>query len=353
MKTLKDIEIKDKTFLIRVDYNVPIEDGQVTSDLRIRSSLPTLDYLFENGAKKLILISHLGRPEGKIVPEFSLAPVAETLKTIYEGKRKVIFIDKIAGKEVKDTVSSAPDGSIILLENLRFDPREEENDISLAKEIIEAVSPDFFVQDGFAVIHRAHMSTTSLPSLLPSVAGLLLEKEISNLEKVKTSPEHPLTLIIGGAKVEDKSPLIEKFKNIADHIIIGGKIAADGYTSKENSVYVATDFDEDSEGNKLDVGPLSTSEIAKIIAESRTVVWNGLMGKAEDPAFSTCSTIVAKILGEEKHIFTVICGGDTTGFVENLKEEDKNLEYNLISTGGGASLEYLCDNPLPGLEILK
>jgi phosphoglycerate kinase len=188
------------------------------------------------------------------------------------------------------------------------------------------------------------------------VAGLLLEKEIVNLRKVMDAPEKPFLMIVGGSKVEDKAPLIEKFGPIADNIVVGGKIAADGYKAEGDyaeKIYVAEDFDEDGEGAKLDVGPVSTGKIAEYINGAKTIIWNGLMGKAEDPAYATASTIVAELVGENTEATTVICGGDTTGFVENLMESHPGLSYTLISTGGGAALEFLLGKELPGIKVIE
>ena len=348
MKTIKDIDVKNKNVLVRVDYNVPLKDGKVENDLRIRASLPTIEYLLENGAKKIILISHLGRPEGQENPDLSLKPVVKTLKKLLPNQS--IEFSPLPKTNTKIDISK--ETKIVLLENLRFDPGEEENSKDFIKNIIDSVDADLYVQDGFAVIHRAHASTDAVKEFLPVYAGLLLEKEIENLSSVLQNPEKPVTLIIGGAKVEDKQPLIDKFINIADHIAVGGKIAADGFKSKDPKVYVADDFDTDSEGKKLDIGPLSTAKIANTIVDAKTIIWNGLLGYAEDPAYATASTIVAELIGEKTDATTIICGGDTTGFVENLAKDHPNLNYSLISTGGGAALEFLLGKKLPGLEAI-
>ena len=349
MKTIKDINVKDKTVLVRVDYNVPLKDGQVESDLRIRASLPTLEYLREHDAKRIILISHLGRPEGKD-KSLSLKPVAEALKKLLPN---VSFIDDVSGPDVEQAVKAMKKGDILLLENLRFFPGEEQNSEDFIREIIDSTDAEIYVQDGFAVIHRAHASTDAVKNHLPIYAGLLLEKEVTNLENATKNPAHPVLLIIGGAKVEDKQPLIEKFLNKADHIIVGGKIAADGYKSDNPKIYVAEDFDENAEGQKLDVGPISTGKIADLITDAKTIIWNGLLGYAEDPAYATASTITAEMLGEKQDATTIVCGGDTTGFVENLMKSHPNLNYSLVSTGGGASLELLLGKELPGLVAIR
>lgn len=373
MKTLKDIDVKDKNILVRTDYNVPLKDGRVESDLRIRASLPTIEYLKEQGAKKIILMSHLGRPKGWD-DELSLRPVAERLKALLSSGRsgalaqvllpqktmpstassspRVQFVDRIAGEEVKQAVEDLPEGGILLLENLRFDSREKENSSELAREIVESTGSEVFVQDGFAVTHRAHASTDAVTKLLPSVAGKLVEREVAGLLKVLTDPERPLVVIIGGAKVEDKSPLIEKFEQLADKILVGGKIAADGYKADSGKIYVAEDFDLDTEGMKLDIGPLSAGKILEELKGAKTVLWNGVLGKVEDPAFSTSTELVAKFLGEHSEITSIICGGDTAGFVEELMEKNPELDYSLVSTGGGAALVLLTGGEMPGLAAL-
>ena len=348
MKTIKDLNVKNKTVLIRVDYNVPIKDGKVENDLRIRASLPTINYLLEHGAKKITLISHLGRPEGQENPEFSLKPVAETLKKLLKDTK--IGFYPLPQKSEK--ISIPANTKIALLENLRFDPGEESNDSNFIKNIVESVNADIYVQDGFAVLHRAHASTDAIKNHLPIYTGLLLETEINNLKSAIKNPAHPVLLIIGGAKVEDKEPLIAKFSKIADQIVVGGKIAADGYKAS-GKIYVAEDFDEDSTGAKLDVGPVSTGKIAGFITDARMIIWNGLMGEAEDPAYATASTIVAEMMGEKEGAETIVCGGDTTGFVESLMEEHPHLKYTLVSTGGGAALEFLLGKDLPGLSAIE
>ena len=349
MKTIKDIDIKDKIVLVRVDYNVPLKDGKVESDLRIRASLPTINYLLEQGAKKIVLISHLGRPEGKMSPEFSLSPVADALRKLLP--EQTIGFCPLPNP---DESTSIPDNTkIALLENLRTNPGEEENSADFIENIVKATGAEVFVQDGFAVIHRAHASTDAIKNFLPVYAGFLIEKEVTNLSKAIKDPEHPFLLIIGGSKVDDKQPLIDKFTNLADQIVVGGRIAAEGYKPTSDNIYVAEDFDEDTEGNKLDVGPISTSKIADFIASAKTIVWNGLLGNAEDPAYATSSTIVAKLMGEKTDATTIVCGGDTAGFVENLITEQNDLHYSLISTGGGAALEFLLGKNLPGLSAIK
>lgn len=355
-KTIKDVDIKDQIVLMRADYNVPLgerEDGtiKVMSDFRIKESLPTLRCLLEHGVGKIIILSHLGRPQGRD-ESLSLKVVAEKLAELLPGV-PVGFVDACYGEEVEQAVADTPKGGILLLENIRFEPGEKENSETLAEEIVRSTGATLFVQDGFAVTHRAHASTVALAKLLPAVAGLLVEKEVTMLRQALENPEHPLVTIIGGAKVTDKQPLIEKFLPISDRLIIGGKIAADGYTSEEPQVYVAEDFDENSVDEKLDVGPITAGKIVDMVSGAKTVLWNGVLGKVEDPAYATSSVILAKALGENDRVTSIICGGDTSGFVEEIQTNDPSLTYSLISTGGGAALSLLSGEPMPGLEVLE
>lgn len=349
MKTINDIDVKNKTVLVRVDYNVPMKNGKIASDLRIRASLPTLNLLREKGAARIILISHLGRPEGPD-KSLSLKPVADTLNKLIG---RVSFIDDVCGEKVTSAVAKMKPGDILLLENLRFYPGEKKNDKDFIKSIIDSTHPDLYVQDGFAVVHRAHASTDAVKNFLPVVTGLLVDHEVKNLTAATKNPAHPVLIIIGGAKVEDKQPLIDKFLTKADHIFIGGKIAADGYKSTNPKIHVAKDFDEDATGAKLDIGPISTAELASLITDASTIIWNGTLGLTEDPAYTTASTIAAELIGEKSGATTIICGGDTTGFTENLMKDHENLHYSLVSTGGGASLEFLLGKKLPGLEAIS
>ena len=350
-KTVRDIDIAGKTVLVRVDYNVPIKDGQIAEDMRIRASLPTLQYLIEKGAEKIVVISHLGRPEGKPTLEYSLSPCAKRLGELLPNQT-VRFVDQTVGSSVESAVSELPQGGILVLENLRFSPDEEANSDIFADQIISSVGADLFVQDGFAVIHRAHASTDAIARKLPAVAGFLVEKEVSSLEGVMTSPEHPLLVIIGGAKVEDKQPLIDKFLPIADSVAVGGKIAADGYVSGDERVFVANEFKTDESGAKLDISDADANRIVAMISSAKTVIWNGTLGKVEDERFAEGSLAVALALGRRRDCVSVIGGGDTAAFVESIKKDNDELEYSLISTGGGASLELLSGKKLPGLEVL-
>ena len=361
-RTIKDVDVNGKTVLVRVDYNVPMSDAGVESDLRIRASIPTLEYLLEHGAKKIILISHLGRPDGERKSGLSLEPVAKKLSEIIEevslrtsvgAVPTVDFNSEVFGDSVFSAVNNLADGGILLLENLRFWPEEEANDSDFARKIIESTGAEIFVQDGFAVIHRAHASTDAIPKMLTSVAGLLVEKEVSLLTKAISEPEKPVLVIIGGAKVEDKKPLVEKFLSVADNVCVGGKIAADGFADDNEKIFVADDFLTDADGNKLDIGVKSTREILEKIHFAKTIIWNGVVGKTEEKPFDMASKTIARAIGYRDNVMSIICGGDTTGFVEKVCETDEKLKYSLISTGGGASLELLLGAELPGLVALS
>lgn len=360
-KTIRDIDVSGKVVLMRVDYNVPMNGDMVESDIRIRASLPSIEYLVSHGAKKIILISHLGRPEGERKPELSLKPVADKLTEIldnsiirtYSGATpSVKFVSEVFGDAVKAAVMDSMDGGIVILENLRFWPEEEKNDAEFAKKIVESTGAEVFVQDGFAVIHRAHASTDAIAKILPAVSGLLVEKEVSVLTSAISAPEHPVCVIIGGAKVDDKKPLISKFLPIADAILVGGKIAADGYEAEDAKIYVADDFNTDESGAKLDIGTKSTKHILEAIHDAKTIVWNGVVGLTEKYPFDMASKTIARAIGNRKDVTSIICGGDTTGFVEGLQALEPDLKYSLISTGGGASLELLSGLELPGLSAL-
>ena len=355
--TVKDARPRGQNILVRVDYNVPIKDGQITDDLRIRASLPTIEYLKKKGARRIILCSHLGRPEGKKVPALSLRPVAERLKQLLPEDYKVNFIDDVSGPDVEEAVDKTPVGGILLLENLRFFPGEEANSAEFAREIAESTHADLFVQDGFAVIHRAHASTDAITKEAASVAGLLLEKEVTELTKLAENPTKPFVMILGGAKVDDKQPLIEKLAPKADKVLVGGKIAADGYTAPvelADKVYTATTFATDGEGAKLDIAENEVDQFIEAIKTAKTILWNGTLGKVEDSEFAKSSTKLAQALSEATRngATTIICGGDTTGFVENLEKTNPDLQFTLVSTGGGAALELLSGLSLPGLESL-
>jgi 3-phosphoglycerate kinase len=336
-KTVRDIEVAGKTVLARVDYNVPLEDGVVTDDLRIKASLPTIQYLLEQGARKIFLIAHLGRPEGVVVPELSLQPVAEKLA-------------ELLGAPV-DFMDTAGEAKVVLLENLRFSPQEEANDPEFAQKLVDLTGAEVFVQDGFGVVHRAHASTEAITRILPSVAGLLLEKEVSSMRQAVEEPKRPLLFILGGAKGEDKVPLIARFREIADTIAVGGKIA-NTYEKGSEKEILPVDFVYGEDGQAYDIGEQSAAKIVELAGGAGTVIWNGTLGMTEDARYARASEQVAEAIGRSS-AFSIIGGGDTAGFVLEYQKLHPELQYSLISTGGGAALELLAGERLPGVEALE
>ncbi|MDR0138706.1 phosphoglycerate kinase [Metabacillus idriensis] len=389
-KSVKDIEVKGKVVFCRVDFNVPMKDGQVTDDTRIRAALPTIQYLTEQGAK-VLLASHLGRPKGQVVEELRLNAVAERLQELL-GKN-VAKADEAYGDSVKAEISKMQEGDVLLLENVRFYPGEEKNDPELAKAFAELA--DVYVNDAFGAAHRAHASTAGIADHIPAVAGFLLEKELEVLGKALSNPERPFTAIIGGAKVKDKIGVIDHLLDKVDNIIIGGGLAytfikALGHEvgkslleedkvelaksfmdkAKKNGVnfympvdvVVADDFSNDanikvvpidsipSDWEGLDAGPKSREIYADVIKNSKLVIWNGPLGVFELDAFAEGTKSVAVALSEAKDTYTVIGGGDSAAAVEKFNMADK---MDHISTGGGASLEFMEGKELPGVVALN
>lgn len=397
-QTIRDLPLKGQTILVRVDYNVPLRDGKVSDDLRIRASLPTLKYLLKHGCK-LVLMSHLGRPEGRDAA-FSLAPVAERLQELL--KRDVLFIDETVGEKVYDGVRRAPKNSIVLLENLRYEKGEKADDHDFAKQLAKCSHAKFFVQDAFGNIHRSDASMHAITLFLPSVAGLLVEKEYTTITKAMQRPKRPLVAVLGGAKVSDKIEVVEKFIAIADTLLIGGAMAntflaykgyAIGkskaetdqretldaiYTAAKNKVGEAAvdDFivlptdvavapavgesqvrtlrpvsQIEADDMALDIGDVSIERFSKIASEAGTVVWNGPLGVDELPAFSHGSARLCLALATHENVDSIIGGGDTADFV--LKWDSRGGEsFGHVSTGGGASLDLMAGKQLPGIESL-
>lgn len=389
-KSVKDIDVKGKVVFCRVDFNVPMKDGQVTDETRIRAALPTIQYLSEQGAK-VVLASHLGRPKGEVVEELRLNAVAEKLQEL-SGKN-VVKTDEAYGETVKAEIAKLEEGGLLLLENVRFYPGEEKNDPELAKAFAELA--DVYVNDAFGAAHRAHASTEGIAKHIPAVAGFLMEKELEVLGKALSNPERPFTAIIGGAKVKDKIGVIDNLLNKVDNLIIGGGLAytfikalghdvgkslleedkidlAKSYLeqAKEKGVnfympvdvVVADDFSNDantqivsidsipSDWEGLDAGPKSREIYADVIKNSKLVIWNGPMGVFELDAFANGTKAVAEALANAKDTYSVIGGGDSAAAVEKFNLADK---MSHISTGGGASLEFMEGKELPGVVALN
>ncbi|WP_028988191.1 phosphoglycerate kinase [Thermicanus aegyptius] len=388
-KSIRDVDVKGKRVFCRVDFNVPLENGVITDDTRIRAALPTIRYLLDHGAK-LILASHLGRPkEGNLEP-FRLTPVAKRLSELLN--QPVKKANEVTGPEVEELVNGLKEGEVLLLENVRFHPGETKNDPALSKEL--ASYADLFVNDAFGSAHRAHSSTAGIASYIPAVAGFLMEKEIETIGKALTSPKHPFTAIIGGAKVKDKIGVIENLLDKVDHLLIGGGLAntfikAKGYSvgaslyeeekvevAKELmakaeakgasflipiDVVVADSFSNEAKSKvvpidsipegwqALDIGPETVKRYADVIKSSKLVIWNGPMGVFEMENFAKGTFAVAKACAESD-AETIIGGGDSVAAVEKAGLAEK---ISHISTGGGASLEFMEGKELPGVAVLE
>ncbi len=420
-KTVKDIDLRNRTVLLRTDYNVPIKKGKIIDDYRITRSLETIHYLLGQNCK-VIICSHLGRPEGKPDPDLSLFPVAMKLNEILN--RQVDFVTDCIGDQASKAAANLKPGQILLLENLRFHPEEEENDDKFAASLVNGAQ--IFVQDAFGVVHRAHASTVAITHHLPSVSGFLLEREVDTITNAINDPKRPLIAVIGGAKIADKLDILKRFINIADGLAIGGAMAntflkADGMEIgdslyDEHNLHLAHEIlnlakdeakkrhfifslpfdgvvasavdstkptrivdwsahsiaDIESYPKRppresthiheheriLDIGPFSGAFIAGLTQLANTVIWNGTMGVTETegllssvgPYSHGTDLLIQGLIGEMGHRpYTVVGGGDTVGYIESRKLIKM---FDLVSTGGGASLELMSGHSLPGVKVL-
>lgn len=388
-KTMKDIEVKGQRVFVRVDFNVPMANGVITDDTRIRAAIPTIEYLVEQGAK-VILASHLGRPKGEVKEEMRLTAVGVRLAELI-GK-PVTKLDESIGKGVEKAVTNMQDGDILLLENVRFHAGEEKNDPALAEAFSKLA--DVYVNDAFGAAHRAHASTEGIAKHVPAVSGFLMQKELDVLGKALSNPERPFTAIIGGAKVKDKIGVIESLLEKVDHLIIGGGLSftfikAQGYDigkslleedkielaksfidkAKARGVQlhmpidavVANEFSKEAETKivdvdaipadwmGLDIGPKTAANYAEVIQNSKLIIWNGPMGVFEMDKFANGTKTVAEAMANTAG-YTVIGGGDSAAAVEKFDVAEK---MDHISTGGGASLELMEGKELPGIVALN
>lgn len=345
MKTLKNQNFKEKRVLLRCDFNVPLgSQGEILDDFRLKKSLPTINYLVETEAK-VILMSHLGRPEGKKDLAFSLERIGKRLSEL--SGREVIFIEDCIGKEIEEKTLGMKEGEILLLENLRFHKEEEENDEGFAKEL--ALLGDVFVNDAFSVCHRENASVSAITKFLPSFAGLLLEEETRVLSDLKNNPAKPLVAVIGGIKMETKVRLIDEISKVADFILISNLFKRE--VDEKNIVFkhpekIVAAIDE-LEGGK-DIGPKTIEIFKEKISSAKTVFWNGPLGQIEKEEFSLGSKEVAKAIVESP-AFSVAGGGETIEFLNKIGLLDK---FGYVSTGGGAMLSFLVGEKMPGIEVL-
>lgn len=389
-KTVEDIQVSGKRVLVRCDFNVPQdESGRITDDRRIVAALPTINYLIENNAK-VILCSHLGRPKGVFDPKYSLAPVAGRLSELLN--KQVILTKDVVGEDAKAVIAQMKNGDVVLLENVRFHKEEEKNDPEFAKQL--ASLADIYVNDAFGTAHRAHASTAGVAKYIPAVAGFLIKKEIEVMGKALSSPERPFVAILGGAKVSDKIGVIENLLEKVDVLIIGGGMAytflkAKGYNvgtsiceydkldlannlmekanqkgvklllpvetvvgkefkpDTETMVVPSTEIPDDWMG--LDIGPKTVEVFSEELKKAKTIIWNGPMGVFEFPAFAKGTKAIATAVANSGAV-SIIGGGDSAAAVEQMGLADKMTH---ISTGGGASLEFLEGKELPGIACLN
>ncbi len=391
MLKLSDLDLKEKTVFLRVDFNVPLDKNlEITSDARIKAALPTLNYLLEQEAK-VIAASHLGRPKGQILPQFSLKPVAERLAR--RLSRDVILAPDVIGTRVDKLKSDLLNGQILLLENLRFHSEETANDRDFARELAKEI--DYYVNDAFGACHRIHASVVAITEFVnKAAAGFLVEKEVKFLNKLIHTPEKPFVAILGGAKVSDKIPVIENLLTKADDILIGGAMAYTFFAAQGHSVgqslvkkdrfelanqilikareedvnfqlprdhIVAESIDENaavqvldsfplpSELMALDIGPETVKAYSDIIRQAKTILWNGPMGVFEIESFARGTIQIAKAIAASESL-SIIGGGDSVSAVHKAGVSE---HISHISTGGGASLEYIAKESLPGIEVLS
>jgi phosphoglycerate kinase len=395
MRSLDQLEVEGRRVLVRVDFNVPLKDGpdgpEVADDTRIAAALPTIEELRGKGAR-LVLVSHLGRPKGKVVPELSLAPVAERLRALLPGAT-VTLAPAVVGDEVRALSEELGDGEVLLLENVRFEPGETENDPELARSLAELA--DLYVNDAFGAAHRAHASTEGVAHLLPSAAGRLLEREVTTLTRILEHPDRPLVAIVGGAKVADKIAVIDRFLEVAETIVIGGAMCFPFLCARGHTVGSSLCDEEDVEHARrvlaqasgkgqarlelpsdlilaelfaadaaprrldgvdvpdgwmgLDIGPATAARYAEVIAGAGTVFWNGPMGAFELEPFAAGTRAVAQAVAEASGL-TVVGGGDSAAALAQFGLEDR---VDHLSTGGGATLELVEGKVLPGVQALN
>ncbi|MHB8761171.1 MAG: phosphoglycerate kinase [Coriobacteriia bacterium] len=388
-KTVKDADVRGKRVLVRVDFNVPLAEGAVTDDTRVRAALPTIRYLIDHGAR-VILVSHLGRPEGESDPQYSLRPVRRALQRLIG--RNVAFVEDLVGTEAREAVTRMVDGEILMLENVRFHPGEKKNDPAFAKAL--AGLADIFVNDAFGAAHRAHASTAGVAEHLPAYAGMLLAREVETLSGMLAAPKRPFVAILGGSKVSEKLSVIERLLGVVDTLVIGGGmcftlLVAKGVpvgrslvepewvesakemlakaTDKGVDLLLPVDFvvadaiAEDAETKNvgreeipagmmgLDIGPTSAELFKEAIALARTIFWNGPMGVFEMTPFENGTRQVAMAVARKTRAVSVVGGGDS---VAALKKFDLEERVTFVSTGGGASMKLLEGSALPGVDAL-
>lgn len=339
MRTIYDINVKGKRVLVRCDFNCPInKKGEIEDDFRIKRTIPTIEYLIKNSAK-IILMSHLDDPGGKVVENLRLTPIQEKLFEYLD--LSILKAPDCIGENIKKMVSELKSGEVLLLENLRFYKEEEENNDFFAKNL--ALLGDVFVNDAFGASHRAHASIVGVPKYLPCCAGFLLEEEIKTLTNILENPQRPFVGVFGGVKIETKLPTIKKFLDIADFVLVGGKIAKEIKFSNPK-LFLAKPYIEG-----FDISQKKVEEFRKIINKARTIVWNGPLGYFEKEEYEKGTKRIASAIAKT-NAFKVVGGGETLFAVSKYKLEEK---INFLSTGGGAMLEFLAGKELPGIKAVQ
>ncbi len=376
MNDLKTVELKGKRVLYRTAYDMPMKDGAIQDDFRITTTFPTIDYLMEKGAK-IIIATYMGRPEGKVVPELELRPVAEKLADHYPT-HTVHLAHKIEDPEVAKVIESMAEGDILVLPNVRFFPGEDANDEAFGKAVADLA--DIFVNDAFAQDHRENATIVRPAALLPSYPGFLLQKELEHLGGLIKEPAKPFVVVMGGAKVSDKIEMINQLAKVADKILVGGAMANTFLLAKGEKVgdskveedkvdlakelmaslgdklVLAEDYVPDMEGEEhdhfkyLDIGPKAIEQFKTILKDAETIFWNGSLGYVEDDKYAVATNAIAEYIASLKGVTSIVAGGDTVETVTKLKLHDK---FTFVSTGGGAALELLSGRTLPGIVALE
>ncbi len=372
MESIKDINVHGKRVFLRVDFNVPIVAGKIEDDNRIKAVLPTINYLIENKAK-IIIGTHIGRPDGQKTPETSILPIAKRLAKLLGSE--VLYIDEVLGDKVEKSIGKLQNGQILVLGNLRWYKEEEANSPEFASKL--ASYADIYVNDAFAVSHRANASVDAITAFLPSYAGLLLQTEVSTLRLLFDFPEAPFVAIIGGAKIKDKAGVIRFLAKKADYILLGGAVSNTFLAAKSvdvgnsliepemiddcrkmleefgSKIVLPTDFGRKETAEtfeNLDLGPETIAKYKGIISEAGSIFWNGNLGLTEEAKFAVGTMEIAKAIGERQCGTKVAAGGDTVGFINDHGLADG---FSFLSTGGGAALEFMAGEKLPGIEALN
>jgi 3-phosphoglycerate kinase len=374
MLDLRTAELQGKKVLYRPDYNVPLDDGVIQDDFRVRATFPTLEYMMEHGAK-IIIVSHLGRPDGHEMPQFSLRPIAERLADEYPD-HTIQLAHKVDHDEVRHAIDRMKEGDILVLPNIRFFPQEEENNEAFGH--LLASMADLYVNDAFACDHRAHASIVGPQKWIPSYPGFLLEKELEMLGSLTANPAHPFVVVMGGAKVSDKIDVIEKLGAMADHILIGGAMANTFLLAKgediseskadKDSIHLAETLMEklgeklvlaqdyvkkelgDGTFSYMDIGPGAVEQFKGYLKDAKMIFWNGSLGYAEEDEYAKATQAIAEYIGGLKDVTSIIAGGDTVEMITQLKLHD---HFTFVSTGGGAALELLAGVQLPAVVALE